>query len=115
MLFRAKVPEKLIGAVTWKRSNGLQLYEHLTLQQKQSVSQVLVQGKDKFSDHEKENHGPVPEYHASVVPTQLQQPSSSVAFKSFFTGLSNCSLVVKVGTLPTTCACFRSSVANQYK
>ena len=43
-LFSAGMPEKLIRDVTGHRSSALQLYERPTVEQKQAVSRVLVQG-----------------------------------------------------------------------
>ena len=43
-MFNAGVSDKLIRDVTGHRSTALQLYERPTLQQKQAVSRVLVQG-----------------------------------------------------------------------
>ena len=47
-LFNAGVPEKLIRDVTGHRSSALHLYERPTIEQKQSVSKVLVQGDNEF-------------------------------------------------------------------
>ena len=70
-LFNAGAPEKLIQDVTGHRPNALQLYERLTLLQRQSVSSVLVQGKQRF-DQGKENV-PVPVARApSVVKSDLR-------------------------------------------
>ena len=43
--FNAGIPEKLIRDVTGHRSKALELYECPSLNQCQSVSQVLVQGQ----------------------------------------------------------------------
>ena len=43
-LFNAGVPEKLIRDVTGHCSHALQLYERPSMQQRQEVSKVLVQG-----------------------------------------------------------------------
>ena len=72
-LFNANVPEKMIRDVTRHHSNLLQLYEHPTLQQKQAVSSVLVQGKPTM-EAGKENHHPVPICHA----LQQKQAVSSI-------------------------------------
>ena len=45
-MFAANVPEKLIRDVTGHRSRSLQLYERLTLEQRRSVSEVLL-GREK--------------------------------------------------------------------
>ena len=94
-LFSANVPEKLIRDVAGHRLSALHLYERPTLEQKQSVSQVLVQSKNAFEEAKKENRDP---FAMKSVPTQ---PCSSVGFHSIFTGLSNCNVVVNVGTLLT--------------
>ena len=47
-LFNAGVSEKLIRDVTGHRSSALHLYERPTIEQKQSVSKVLVQGDNEF-------------------------------------------------------------------
>ena len=99
-LFNANVLEKLIRDVTGHHSNLLQLYEHSTLQQKQAVSSVLVQGKPTM-EAGKESHHPVPICHASGSSTQLQQVRSLKEFSSLFLGLSHCNFVVNVGALPT--------------
>ena len=54
-LFNANVSKKVIRDVTGHHSSSLQLYEHPTLQQKQVVSSVLVQGKPAI-EAGKENH-----------------------------------------------------------
>ena len=99
-LFNANVLEKMIRDVTGHRSNSLQLYEHPTLQQKQAVSSVLVQGKPTM-EAGKENHHPVPLCHAPGSATQLQQVRSLNEFSSLFLGLSHCNFVVNVGALTT--------------
>ncbi len=82
-LFNAGVPEKLIRDVTGHRSNALQLYERPTLQQKQSVSSVLVQGQKTFATAEKENASTV------TVPSQQQpSPTASNVFGSLFQALA---------------------------
>ena len=84
-LSNANVPEKMIKAVTGHRSNALQLYEHTTLQQKQAVSNVLVQGNAAFAAKvQKENSHSVPVHQAPGGSTQLQQVSNSVGFNSLF-------------------------------
>ena len=87
-LFNANVLEKMIRDVTGHRSNLLQLYEHPTLQQKQAVSSVLVQGKPTM-EAGKENHHPVPICHSPGSSTQLQQVRSLNEFSSFFSRLSH--------------------------
>ena len=99
-LFNANVPENMIRDVTGHCSNLLQLYEHPTLQQKQAVPSVLVQGKPTM-EAGKENHHPVPICHAPGSSTQLQQVRSLTEFSSLFSGLSHCNFVVNVGALPT--------------
>ena len=47
-MFNAGAPDKLIRDVTGHRSTALQLYERPTVQQKQAVSRVLVQGTQNF-------------------------------------------------------------------
>lgn len=116
-LFNAGVPEKLIRDVTGHRSNALQLYERPTVQQKQSVSRVLVQG-ETYDDTGKDNalqlykcpslqQRPVPGVHVqgqsvfgdtrreNALHTSVQQHSpvaSKSAFGSIFSGLSHCSV-----------------------
>lgn len=51
-MFNAGVSDKLIRDVTGHRSTALQLYERPTLQQKQAVSRVLVQGTQNFTNKE---------------------------------------------------------------
>ena len=99
-LFNANVPKKVIRDVTGHHSNSLQLYEHPTLQQKQAVSSVLVQGKPAM-EAGKENHHPVPICHAPGSSTQLQQVRSLSEFSSLFSKLSHCNFVANVGALPT--------------
>ena len=79
VLFNAGVPEKLIRDVTGHRSNALQLYERPTIQQKQSVSKILVQGGQKFNS---EVNIPV-QTHSTVT-------SPSNVFGSIFSGVKNC-------------------------
>ena len=82
-LCNANVPEKMIKA--GHRSNALQLYEHTTLQQKQAVSNVLVQGNAAFAAKvQKKNSHSVPVHQAPGGSTQLQQVSNSVGFNSLF-------------------------------
>ena len=82
-LFNAGAPEKLIRDVTGHRSNALQLYERPTLQQRQSVSSVLIRGKQRF-DQGQENV-PVPVAHApSVVKSDV--------FGSLFSGVTKCNV-----------------------
>lgn len=101
-LFTANVPEKMIKEVTGHRSNALQLYERPTLQQKQAVSSILVQGNAAFAAKaQKENLHPVPVCQAPRGSTQLQQFSNSVGFNSLFSGLNHCNFVVNVGVMPT--------------
>lgn len=88
---------KLIRDITGPRSDALHLCECPTLQQKQAVSQALVQGKHAFAEVEKENCGPIPVCSASGASTQH---CSSIWFQSLFTGLSICNVIVNVGTLP---------------
>ena len=57
-MFNTDVPEKLIRDVTGHQSNALNLYERPTLEQRQSVSRVLVQGKQSLT--EKENRSKQP-------------------------------------------------------
>ena len=99
-LFNANVSKKVIRDVTGHHSSSLQLYEHPTLQQKQAVSSVLVQGKPAM-EARKENHHPVPICHVPGSSTQLQQTRSLNEFSTFFSGLSHCNFVVNVGALPT--------------
>ena len=99
-LFNVNVLKKMIRDVTGHHSNSLQLYEHPTLQQKQSVSSVLVQGKPTM-EAGKENHHPVSICHALGSSTQLQQVRSLNEFSSLFSGLSHCNFVMNVGALPS--------------
>jgi hypothetical protein len=79
-LFNAGVPEKLIREVTGHRSNSLHLYERPSLEQRQAVSKVLVQGTAN-----KENDVPS----KGAYPVKSSSPN---AFGSLFSGLSNCTI-----------------------
>ena len=54
-LFNAGVPEKLIRDVTGHHSNVLEVYQRPSVEQRQKVSKVLVQGAKEFSSSDKEN------------------------------------------------------------
>ena len=75
-LFTAGLPEELIREVTGHRSNALHLNERPSLQQRQEVSKVLVQGSsDKVNAPKSEN---VP------VKAHPMKPVSSNVFGSIF-------------------------------
>ena len=77
-LFNVGVPEKLIWNVAGHRSNAFQLYERPSMQQRQEVSKVLVQGARQTV--EKEN-----------IPTKGNGPVNPV-FNSTFSGVNNCTI-----------------------
>ena len=84
-LFNAGVPEKLIRDVTGHRSNALQLYERPSLQQRQEVSKVLVQGAEKTVQKEnifRKGNGPV----------NPPASCSSNVFGSIFSNVNNCTI-----------------------
>ena len=105
-LFNAGVPEKLIRDVTGHRSNALQLYERPTLQQKQNVSNILVQGTKEY--HPGKENAPVS---APVsAPTQLHPPATvadcaSNVFGSLFSHVNNCNITISP-------QCFSVNVSN---
>ena len=90
-MFNAGVPDKLIRDVTGHRSTALQLYERPTVQQKQAVSRILVQGTQSFAnnkDADKENSG-----------KKSQTGESSTAATGFtFSTLSNCNINIHIGS-----------------
>ena len=79
-LFNAGVPERLIRDVTGHRSSALHLYERPSVQQKQAVSRVLVQGRQSFEQRTKHSES-------------LHTASSSV-IGSLFSGLTNCTVTI---------------------
>ena len=81
-LFNAGVPEKLIREVTGHRSNALQTYERPSLEQRQNVSKILVQGMSN-----KENY---PEKSSS----KLSSTSTPGVVGSIFSGVSNCTITI---------------------
>ena len=87
-MFKANVPEKMIREVTGHQSNALDLYERPTLQQKQSVSRILVQGKESFTDKENQN--------LSEQPTISGVRNATNHVGSLFsnTSLSNCTITI---------------------
>ena len=92
-LFNAGVPEKLIRDVTGHRSSALHLYERPTIEQKQSVSKVLVQGDNEFQKGKKNT--PVSNgkenIHVQMCPTVT---CSSNVFGSLFSGVNNCNITI---------------------
>ena len=79
-LFNAGVQEKLIKDVTSHRSNALQIYERPSLEQRQAVSKILVQGT---SSKKNLSH---------PVKSSSSVPYSPKVFGSLFSGVSNCSI-----------------------
>ena len=94
-LFNAGVPEKLIKDVTGHRSNALHLYERPSLQQRQEVSKVLVQGAvNKENTPQIGNHR-MQRVSSNVTPQMGNHPMqrvSSNVLGSVFSGVSNCSI-----------------------
>ena len=84
-LFTAGMPEKLIRDVTGHRSNALQLYERPSLQQKQEVSRVLMQGS--ANKENAPNSGTV-----ARAPT-MKSPVSSNVFGPLFSNVHNCNTI----------------------
>ena len=102
-MFHAGVPDKLIRDVTGHRSNALHLYERPTLQQKQEVSKILVQGKQSFEWKENRptsqpmrsslcNSG------ASVGSLPSTSRTSGAILGSLFSGLANCNITISPQT-----------------
>ena len=87
-MFRANVPEKIIREVTGHQSNALDLYERPTLQQKQSVSRVLIQGKESFTDKENQSCSKQP---TSTIPG-VRNATNPVGALFSNTSLSNCTI-----------------------
>ena len=79
-LFNAGVQEKLIRDVTGHRSNALQIYERPSLEQRQAVSKILVQGTSN-----KEN---LPD----PVKSSSSLSYSPKVFGSLFSGVSKCTI-----------------------
>ena len=99
-MFHAGVPEKLIRDVTGHTSNALHLYEHPTLQQKQEVSKILVQGKQSFDGKENEPtseaiHSNTPSLcNAASVGSLPTARTSGASLGSLFSGLGNCNITI---------------------
>ena len=105
-LFNAGVPEKLIRDVTGHRSKALELYERPSLKQQQSVSRILMQGKENANPQQLPANPEQPSCMSSSVSHNVVSPS---VFGSLFSGLNNCNvtvspqnLIVNVGTSVTS-------------
>ena len=81
------MPEKIIRDVTGHRSNVLHLYERPSLQQRQEVSKVLVQGSsDKENAPKSEN--------VAVRAPPIKPAVSSNVFGSIFSDVHNCNITI---------------------
>ena len=90
-LFNAGVPEKLIRDVTGHRSKALELYERPSLKQQQSVSRILMQGKENANPQQLPANPEQPSCMSSSVSHNVVSPS---VFGSLFSGLNNCNVTV---------------------
>ena len=105
-LFNAGVTEKLIRDVTGHRSKALELYERSSLKQQQSVSRILMQGKENANPQQLPANPEQPSCMSSSVSHNVVSPS---VFGSLSSGLNNCNvtispqnLIVNVGTSVTS-------------
>lgn len=96
-LFNAGVPEKLIRDVTGHRSNALRVYERPSLEQRQAVSKILVQGASNKENIPSKDIHPVTSSHHHI--SQSSTPISSTPLSStpnflgsLFSGVSNCTI-----------------------
>ena len=92
-LFNAGVPERMIRDVTGHRSSALLQYERPNLEQKQAVSQILVQGgkgNTPASSTSPASTSPIPPVRLCAGPGPFPQPSS-IKMGSVF---NNCNITI---------------------
>ena len=85
-MFNTGVPDKLIRDITGHRSAALQLYERPTVQQKQAVSRVLVQGTQNFMETKLDREN------SCKTLTENLTPGFT------FSTLSNCNINIHIGS-----------------
>ena len=82
-LFNAGIPEKLIKDVTGHRSNALHLYERPSLQQRQEVSKVLVQGAGNKENTPQMGNHPMQRVSSNVLGSVFSGVSINISPQNF--------------------------------